>query len=45
MTPGSQADLPLDVRQRLHSQMLFALPVIAIVPVRNSSACCSYCSV
>jgi hypothetical protein len=26
-------DLPLAVRQRLHSQVPFALPVIAIVPV------------
>jgi hypothetical protein len=26
-------DLPLDVRQRLHSRMPFALPVIALVPV------------
>jgi hypothetical protein len=26
-------DLPLDVRQRLHSRVPFALPVIAFVPV------------
>ena len=32
-TEPPDGDLPLAVRQRLHSQALFALPVIAIVPV------------
>ncbi len=32
-TGPPDGDLPLDVRQRLHDQMPFALPVIAIVPV------------
>ncbi len=32
-TGPPDGDLPLDARQRLHSQVPFALPVIAIVPV------------
>jgi hypothetical protein len=32
-TEPPDGDLPLDVRQRLHSQVPFGLPVIAIVPV------------
>jgi len=32
-TEPPDGDLPLDVRQRLHSQVPFTLPVIAIVPV------------
>jgi hypothetical protein len=32
-TEPPDGDLPLEVRQRLHSQVPFALPVIAIVPV------------
>ena len=32
-TEPPDGDLPFDVRQRLHSQVPFGLPVIAIVPV------------
>jgi hypothetical protein len=32
-TAPPDGDLPLDVRQRLHSRVPFALPVIALVPV------------